>query len=94
MMLCFMAAVNRADGLSVVGEAESRSRGGEDVPGSHRGVCPEQGGQPAGPGRGGSPRQVKQSPSLLATFSPHVSSSSPVVAPGLNGFLLLFPDAP
>lgn len=42
----------------VAGEAEPRPRGGQEVPGGHRGVCTDQGGQPAGPGCGGSASQV------------------------------------
>lgn len=43
---------------SVAGEAESRPRDSQEVPGGHCGVCTDQGGKPVGPGSGGSPSQV------------------------------------
>lgn len=66
----WVAGVNRAHDFPPVGETEPRSRGGEDVPGSHRGVRPDEGGQPFGPGCGGSTCQVRllRHLSLFLTF--------------------------
>lgn len=61
-------SVSRTDDFSVAGETESWSWGGEEVSGSHTGVRPNQGGEPFGPGCGGSTCQVKDYLSLLSTF--------------------------
>lgn len=56
---------------SVVGEADSWPWCREEVPGSHWGVCQNQGGQPVSPGCGGSTSQV-QTPTHSKASDYHV----------------------